>query len=282
MAEFTNLEPTAALVMLWAHDLYQTGSAGRFYACLDMSAGRELREACERICPWYRQVTLNRKWFVRHLAEEFIATAKTPSQVLVVASGKSPVVLELLDACSDRICSVIELDIMGMEEKQRLYGQVAPGHAGKIRCIPADLCDLAGTRRAIEATGRYDPDLPTCVIAEGISYYIPPAALSGILSLFSSPEKKNHVVLEYMLPCRLVSEERRYIPHGIRRIIKRDCHPGGTVTYSPEEMDQALTRAGCDRVVHYPLCDIELQRTGARQFFPTGPDGWIQIVAGRL
>jgi hypothetical protein len=31
MAELTNLEPAAALVMIWAFDLYRTGSAARLF-----------------------------------------------------------------------------------------------------------------------------------------------------------------------------------------------------------------------------------------------------------
>ncbi|MBA7479525.1 hypothetical protein ES707_14959 [subsurface metagenome] len=273
MAKRTNLEPTAALVMIWARDLYRTGSAARFYSCLDLTGGERMRQECETVCPWYGEVILNRKWFIRQLAAGFIAETPAPCQIVVPAAGKSPLALELLDACKDNIASVIEIDIAGMEEKQHLYEPPAPAHAGKIRCITADLSDLSGTAGAIADTGRYDPDLPTVVVVEGISYYVPPAVLSGIVSLFASPDRKNRAVLEYMLPCRLVGDERRGIPRGVWRIINRDCNPGRTVTYSPDEMEQALTRAGCDRVVQHPMHEIEFSRTGTNRYFPPFPTG---------
>ena len=282
MAICTNLEPTAALVMIWARDLYRTGGAADFYSCLDLSAGERMKQECDMVCPWYGQVVMNRKWFIRHLVEEFIERAGAPCQVIMPAAGKSPLALELLDACKDRIASVIETDITGMEEKQRLYKRAAPAHTGKIRCVPADLYDPQGTAGAIRATGRYDPRLPTFVITEGISYYIPPAVLSGIISLFASDGKKNRAILDYMLPCRLVRDERRHFPRGIWQIINRYCNPDGTVTYSPDEMEQTLTRAGCSHIEHHPLHDIELHRTGMNRYFPAISDGWIQIAAGRL
>jgi hypothetical protein len=105
MAKPTNLEPTAALVMLWARGLYRTGSAARFCSCLDLTAGERMRWECEAVCPWYGEVILNRKWFIRHLAAGFIADACTPCQIVVPAAGKSPLALELLDACGDGIAS---------------------------------------------------------------------------------------------------------------------------------------------------------------------------------
>ncbi|MDV2480842.1 class I SAM-dependent methyltransferase [Methanoculleus sp. Wushi-C6] len=281
MPDPTDLEPTAALVMLWARDLYRTGSAGRFYSCLNLAAGERMRRECEAVCPWYAEVILNRKWFIRHLAVGFVAEAPTPCQVVIPAAGRSPLALELLDACNDGIASVIELDITGMEEKQRLYERAAPAHAGKIQCIPADLSDRPATAEAIAGAG-YNPDIPTVVIVEGISYYLPPAVLSGIVSLFASRNRKNRAVVEYMLPCRLINEEQRKIPRGIWRIINRDCNQGGTVTYSPDEMERTLARAGCGRVVHHAMHEIEHARTGANHYFAAAPDGWIGIACSRL
>jgi O-methyltransferase involved in polyketide biosynthesis len=281
MAEPTDLEPTAALVMIWARDLYRTGSAARFYSCLDLTAGEHMRQECETVCPWYGEVILNRKWLIRHLAAGFVAEAPGPCQVVIPAAGRSPLALELLDAWNDGIASVIELDITGMEEKQRLYERAAPAHAGKIRCIPVDLSDRPATAEAIAGAG-YNPDIPTVVIVEGISYYLPTAVLSGIVSLFASRNRKNRAVVEYMLPCRLINEGQRKIPRGIWRIINRDCNLERTIAYSPDEMEQVLARAGCDHVVQHSMHEIELARTGANRYFPADPDGWIRIACGRL
>src|SRR5512139_1419942 len=148
MAGSLELEPTAALVMDWARDLYQTGSASAFYARLDLSAGHLMREECDRICPWYPEVMMNRKWFIRHLASIMVSRAFGPCQVILLAAGKSPLALELLESYPEKIAAVFETDIAGMEEKKQLYHEVAPDSARKIRSVPADLYDRAGTADA--------------------------------------------------------------------------------------------------------------------------------------
>ncbi len=282
MAGSLELEPTAALVMAWAKDLYREGSAARFYSRLDLSAGRRMKRECDSVCPWYPEVMMNRKWFIRHLASEAVSGARGSCQVVILAAGKSPLALELLDGHPEKIAAVIETDIAGMEEKQKIYGAVAPGAAKRIRCVQADICDREGTIEAIAATAIYDPRRATLVVFEGISYYIPPAGSSGVLSLFASEDRQNTVILDSLLPCRFVREDRRYISLGIWGIIHRDCKFQSTVTYSPEEMEMMLFSAGCGEVCHHAMDEMELLRTGRNQCFPTAEHGWIRISTGRL
>lgn len=282
MHDHTRLEPTASLVMLWSKELYRTGSAARFYSLLDISAGEYLRQECERACPWYCEVLLNRKFWIRRLAGRFIRGAGQPCEVIIMAAGKSPLALELLDDCGDSVTSIIETDIHGMEEKQRLYERAAPEHAGKIRCVTADLSDIPGTLAAIRGSGRYDPAIPSCIVMEGISYYLTPDVLAGMAGHFGSRDGTNRIIFDYLLPCRLVPEERRQYPRGVWRAINRDCNPGGTTTYSGEELDTILSPAGCRHVVHHTMHDIERERTGTNRFFPSPADGWIRIAEGWL
>ncbi|PKL66008.1 MAG: hypothetical protein CVV32_02140 [Methanomicrobiales archaeon HGW-Methanomicrobiales-3] len=278
MHDHTRIEPTAALVMLWSEQLYRTGSAARFYALLDLSAGESLRQECERACPWYSEVLLNRKFWIHRLAGRFVRGAGRPCQVIIMAAGKSPLALELLDDCGDAIASKIETDIHGMEEKQRLYENAAPEHAGKIRCVTADLSDIPGTIAALRGTGRYDPAHPACVVMEGISYYLPPAILSGMAAQFASQYAKNRIIFDYLLPCRLVPEERQKYPRGVWRAINRDCNQGGTTTNSGQELDTILAPVGCTRIVHHTMHEIERERTGINRFFTSPADGWIRIA----
>ena len=241
-----------------------------------------MRDACDRACPWYAQVTLNRKFWIRRLAGAFIKETGRPCQIILPAAGKSPLALELLDDCGDAIASVIEIDIRGMEEKAGLYRKAAPQHAEKIRCVTADLFDIPKTATAIGRTGIYDPKVTSCIIPEGISYYIPQNLLARMVSLFSTRDRTNRIIFDYMLPCRLVNEERRQYPRGVWRVINRDCNRNLTITYSPDELGDLLAHAGCIPVLHHSMHDIERHRTGTNTFFHAPADGWIQIAEGRL
>lgn len=268
--------------MLWARDMYTTGSAGRFYSNLDLFGGERMKKECDEACPWYNQVTLNRKWMIHRLAGKYIEDAGGPCQVILPAAGKSPLALELLDDHDDSIVSVIEVDISGMDEKKRLYERAAPEFAGKISCVKSDLFDLPGVMEAIGGTGMYDPDLPTVVIPEGISYYIPPNVLSGVIGLFSSPGHRNTVIFDFMIPCRLVNEDRRRFPKGIWHVINKDCDTNGTIVYTPGELEEMLESAGCTRTALHSMHGIEKERTGRNEFFPTVEDGWTMIAEGWL
>lgn len=282
MAGTLALEPTAALVMDWGRDLYRTGSAALFFSQLDLSAGRRMREECDAVCPWYPEVMMNRKWFIRYLASAAVSAAEGTCQVILPAAGKSPLALELLELHHDRIAAVIETDIAGMEEKERLYQAIAPDAANKIRCVRADLYDPAGTMNTIAGTGIYQADRPTVIVFEGITYYIPPVVASSALGLFASKSRKNTLILDYISPCHLVREDRRYISRGIWAIIFRGCHIRSVNTYSPEEMEEMLAAAGCDHVRHHAMHEMEGLRTGTHRHFPGREDGWIQVATARL
>jgi len=209
------LEPTAALVMEWAKDLYRTGNASLFCSRLDLSASHRMKQECDLICPWYPEVMMNRKWFIRFLATSLVSDAEGECQVVLLAAGKSPLALELFEVHPDRIVSVIETDIAGLEEKQEIYRAVAPEFADRIRCVHTDIYHEKETEKAIFATGMYDPKRPSVVVFEGISYYLPPGVSARVLSIFCSGSLKNAVILDSLLPCRLVREDRRYISRGI-------------------------------------------------------------------
>lgn len=276
------LEPTAALVMDWARDLYRTGCASEFYSCLDLSAGLIMRRDCDAVCPWYPEVMMNRKWFIRHLASAMISAAQGLCQVIIPAAGRSPLALELLDTHPDKISAVIETDLAWMEEKQQLYARTAPGPAQKIRCVHADLYDPKRTWEAIAATGVYDPSRTTVVVLEGISYYIPPSLLSSVISIFATESRQNRVILDHLFPCTLVREDRQYISRGIWKVIHRDCQFSKTVTYSPGAMEETLSCGGCRRMQHYSMHVMEALRTGGNQYFPDESSGWIAVSTGRM
>jgi O-methyltransferase involved in polyketide biosynthesis len=282
MAGSLELEPTAALVMDWAKDLYRTGAAADFVARLDLSAGQRMRRECDSVCPWYTEVMMNRKWFIRHIASAFVSGSDEPCQVLILASGKSPLALELLENNPERIVSVVETDLAGMNEKQQVYREIAPSLEKKIRCIHADLYDPDETRDAVLATGAFDPGCPTIIIFEGISYYLPPAVSSAALSQFASKSGQNTIIVDSLLPSSLVREDRRYITRGIWGIINRDCNFSNSVTYSPDEMEAMLSSAGGDQVLHHAMDEMERLRTGKNRYFPTAAHGWIRISTAKF
>ena len=166
------LHPTASLVTLWSLPLYAGAGAQvlEFLKMLDLSSGEGLLRRCNDICDWYGEVILNRKHFIKRTAKGLIAGREGPVQIVILASGKSPLALELLVEEGSRISGVFEVDLAGMEEKARLYSRLLPPGAGMLRCLEADVAGSDLAERLAE--GGFNPDAPAIFVMEGISYYL--------------------------------------------------------------------------------------------------------------
>ncbi|MBN1345427.1 MAG: class I SAM-dependent methyltransferase [Phycisphaerae bacterium] len=273
------LSDTASLVMAWALPLYRDGAARRFIERLDLSAGEALRRQCEALCPWYREVILNRKAFISHLIERALATRPEPRQIIIPAAGASPLALELLSAHGDRISRVIEMDVSGMDRKRQLYAEVAPELTHKLNCLEVDVTDPA-FRRALVLDGRYDPDVDAIVLLEGISYYLTPRDLVLFLMTFCSPTRRNRVVLEHLLPSADVNDPRRGIPNAVFKAIQAYGHLPRIQRYGLADAPALLREAGGTPDAHFTMDEMERHRIGKHHYFQQPRDGWIACMTG--
>jgi len=267
------LEPTAALVMAWALPLYEKGPVGEFVRQLDLSSGTDLFCRCQAACDWYGEVILNRKHFIRHQIAEHLR-AHERSQVVLLAAGKSPLGLELLQ-CSSQISRVFEVDLAGMAEKEALYKRTAPEVADRLRCITADIASESLQEELCQAGCRRD--IATIVVLEGISYYISEEALKRIISSFRS-SGKSIFILEYLLPCDFVEPSRRMIPRTIFSLIKESTGQKEIRCYSDEDLEQIFLEAGGRAAAYHSMQEMERQRTGRNEYFDKPGLGWIKCL----
>jgi len=274
------LDHTAALVTLWAAPLYAEGPTAAFVRQLDFSQGQELLARCNGVCPWYGEVIRDRKHFLRHLIQKELATRAEPCQVVIPAAGVSPLALELLLSPGDRVKKVIEVDIAGTAQKHRLYSTVAPHLADRIACVTADITTAGFSAGMLETEGGYQPDVPTIVLFEGISYYITEAQLRRAIAVFRSARQQNLIVLEHLIPCALVNEARRSIPLGIFRTIGTYAGLSNIRCYSPGHVEALFRSVRCSEVQHYSSTDMERVRKGKPQRFVEDGDGWIGCAVG--
>ncbi len=278
----TKLNDTAALVMSWAAPLYTEGIVSAFFNELDLSRGHTLLTRCDRVCPWYGEVMQNRKHFIRHLIERELESSTTPYQVVMPAAGISPLALELLVNHPERVVRAIEVDTVGMEEKRALYDRIVPGLADRVSCITLDITSQGFSREMLRTEAAYNAEIPTIVLLEGISYYIAEDPLRHAMAVFASDRRRNRIVLEYMLPCELVKEERRPIPRGIMEAIGTYAGLQHIQCYSPSHVEQLFESARGEVIAHYDLSDMEHTRTGERMWFAERGDGWLGCTIGSI
>ncbi|MDD5590382.1 MAG: class I SAM-dependent methyltransferase [Dehalococcoidales bacterium] len=280
LTDKSRLEPTAALVMQWALELYTEDPAFQYVSQLDLSSGEPLLKECNSVCDWYHEVILNRKSFIKHLIEQELSAAKQEFQLIFLAAGKSPLPIEILSKNPRKIHRIFEVDSSGMEDKKRLYLQVCPELTDKLRCVTADITspDILSVLE-IPING-YCHDMQSLIVMEGISYYLHKNDLQNIITRFRA-DRENIFIIEYMIPYRYVNPARRQIPGDIFKIIQDCCGLSAVTSYTKNELGTLFRKNSGDLIASYSMADMELNRTGANIYFEKPDDGWIECAIGR-
>jgi O-methyltransferase involved in polyketide biosynthesis len=263
---------TAALVMLWANDYYQRNPLIRAYLHnLDLSAGKNLLDRYNRICPWYSEVIVNRKHFIRNTVMELIERDTGRATIVNLGAGFSPLALELEHLLSSR-CRFIEIDQSGMAHKHALYTHLVPDRCGFISCIEADITDISTLRDTLEGI----QTTHLVVVMEGLTYYIMRPAMEQVLSTLSGIAAEQSIIFEHLKPCRLINDERRFIPYKIFSHVRDYTTLDRMTTYSKEEIQAILSP---DFICSYfDMSEMENRRTGLGTFFPTPDSGWLSCA----
>lgn len=266
---------TAALVMLWAEAYYQKNPLIRRYMeALDLTPGIPLLECYNRICPWYSEVIVNRKHFIRHAVIRLLKKTDGKAIVANLGAGFSPLALELRDhLSSDR--HFIELDLDNAPVKQRIYRAVAPESPEIISCIPADITDTGSLLSILKGCGE-PGSLRLIVVMEGLSYYIDQQAMQQVIQALERSFPHLSIVFEHLKPCRQISSDRRFIPYDIFSHVRDYTGLPKMTTYAKEEI---IGICGDGFTCTYSNMDrMELERIGRPDYFPTPEDGWLSVA----
>ncbi|HNX90394.1 MAG TPA: class I SAM-dependent methyltransferase [Candidatus Omnitrophota bacterium] len=274
------LSPTAALVMKWASGLYCDGIAAEFLKTLDLSSADSLINMCNKICPWYGEVIMNRKVFIKKIVTERI-TAYPDSQIVYLAAGLSPLVMEVLAENPTVVSRVFEIDIHSMDKKKNIYERLIPDLSKKINCYHADIASGIFVN-LLDKDSDFSKDQPTIVIMEGISYYLSRQEMEKILSDFVSTDRKNFIIIEYLLPDESVSPEKRYIAQQVFRLIKEFSGLRDIVKYTGGDLKNLFIARNGGLTGHYSMKEMEYARRGENKFFNSANSWWIECVTGIL
>ena len=202
---------------------------------------------------------INRKHFIKSTVEALIQNGAKPTRILNLGAGFSPLALELSTLLGDRT-RFIEMDMKNMSHKQQVYSELVPDLGRFISCIKADIADTACLEETLHREMGEPAQTRLIVIMEGLSYYIGRPAMERVLESLSTLAPDLSIIFEHLKPCRLISEERRFIPHGIfSHVIRAILGPGFSLRY-------------CD------MDAMESGRTGSCRYFPTPDAGWLSCA----
>ncbi len=271
------LEPTAALVMVWARGLYRKGLAKRYLTTLDLSAAEKIGDQCHKVCAWYGEIILDRKYLIRHLVCERLGSARQPRRVIDLGSGKSPLSLELLESHAAAIDRVVEVDTRGIAVKKKIFRKIAPTLSKKIDFVSGDVTSERA-KRAYDA----GKNIPSIIAVEGLSYYMPVSKLKMIIRLFRSKNHENLLIMEYLVPFASVSKKRRLIPRAVLNTARWIGGLRALTHYTGAQAKRLVSVQGGKAGKRFTLKDMERLRTSKNRYFRRDNEGWIEILTARI
>lgn len=279
------LSHTAALTVHWGKAVYRDLCAQEYVNRLDLSEGQELLESCNAICPWYSELIINRKFYIRKLLEQFYKRSQEHFQLLILAAGADPLALEALHKYGDRLDNVIEVDLMDHSAKQYIYGDVAPDLMKNIHFVQGDVRDNDLFKR-LEFFAGYDRQKPAFIVAEGLSYFLAKPELQLLFQELHSKNKMHTLVMDFLLAEEHIGRDYASIPRQIietvMNYIGSDESNSSYLAYTVDEIADLFEACDCYTSCFYPQSIMEHCRKGIYAYFHPDNDGWVALASGSI
>ena len=195
--------------------------------------------------------------------------------VVNLGAGFSPLALELSPLLCDRV-RFVEFDMSNMSHKHRLYADLVPDRCRFISCIESDVSDTYGLAKTLKQEMGDPARTRLIVVMEGLSYYIKKPVMERVIECLLGLAPDLAIVFEHLKPCRLVSEERRFIPYGIFSHVRDYTALSRMTTYSEDEI-RAMLGPGFS-LGYYDMDTMEAKRTGSCRYFTAPGSGWLSCA----
>ena len=264
------LSATSALVSLWAGEqVYQSSLAKKYLSHLDLSAGKGLYNYINEIYPAYEEVIFNRKWAIKKFIDKYIQKYGGDIQIIIAAAGLDPLGIELLEKYGEQAIHIFEIDREQMDMKKSLFTKIS--HKNNIKFISADLLDI-DTIKSQLMKNSWQENLPSLLIFEGISYYLPRQTLSKIIE----PLAIDQFIVDYLKPTDLLNEFARTISMKTFSFLEESCHLPKSTVYTTSILADLLPSYKLSQKISMPK--IELGRLGENKHFITDESSWIELA----
>ena len=270
-----NLSDTSALVLLLADGAVHTSRHSKKYlGMLNLDSGKTLYSECGRIWPHYGEVIKNRKRCIMDLVLHHV-TEERITQLAVLGSGMDALSLETVSRAKD--VDAYDVDYSHMELKERLIRK-AYG-TSPIRCVLSDLNDAKKVLDGMRKNG-WDNSRLSVLVLEGISYYLSRKKLWDLVAAFKTADRRNVLILEYMVPQEGIARKRQQIPEQVFGAIQKksdDPKTHHTVRYDADDIRIRIEKIGGCLILRYRMKNMEKNRTGHNVHFKTYKSGWIEV-----
>ena len=251
------LSQTSALVLVCDRKSYQSPKAKEFLSHLDLSEGQKMYDKVRHLQPHLDEIIPNRKFIIHNYIRKVIKEGET--QILTLACGWDPMLIKMYEEFPNN--SFFGVDSESIILQQNLVQKILP--LSRIFYINADINSSHELIEQLKQNG-WVADKPTCLVVEGISYYIPPDSFwSSLKSLKESIKSKCFICGDFLVDWNQqeVSPLSKKIGLGIFEMIKETCHHN-YYTYTKDRLEKSLKELSFDKIEFWTQAEMQEQRTG--------------------
>ena len=267
---------TSAFVLLFTEpDIYYGDSAKKLLASVDLSTGLGIKNHFEEYWEDIYEEVANRKTGVQIQCRAYL-NAQPEAQIVCLGGGLDPLSLDLAEAFS--LAAVFDVDIANMDLKQEINHAIG---GPEVTFCTADLTNPTSLISTLESKG-WNPEHPTLIVAEGITYYVPKPLFRAALAAFRT--SGGALVLEYSLPDDVLTGTPRAEDYEdfFQRLYQLLEMPFPPVRYDDSYVNE-LAEALSGRLVQTQRQhELEFLRKGKNVLRPDPAQGAIQVSTIRF
>ena len=164
------LSQTSALVLVCDKNTsYKSPKSKEFLSYLDLSKGQNMYNKIQHLQPHLDEIIPNRKFIIHNYIQKTLKEIKKPVQTLILACGWDPILVKMSEKFPEH--SFFGVDSESVQLQKQLIQKITP-HSS-IFYLNANITHPQQLIQKLSAKG-WKKTQPTCIVIEGIIYYIPP------------------------------------------------------------------------------------------------------------
>lgn len=269
-----NVPATSILIMQYAGEVYNSPMEQQYLSRLNYSQAGSLGEMLENVYPLFKEVVLLRKRSVRSFLRKRMIE-RQDEQICILGAGLDPLSIHLLSHYQPQIKKIFEVDSSHMALKRELFHSLDLD-AGKVAFVNHDLT-TAGTLIPTLQQAGFDSHLPTTIIFEGVIHYMTNDQFVRLMKLFSTPDKRNKMIMDYALDAQSVPFSSRHLHQQLLEIFESFIQ-GRFNRNNRGDLLQLTIEFGAVNQTFRSMQAIQAVEKGRSKDFHDTGDGFIEMV----
>lgn len=271
-----NLEPTAAFVLHYSREIYKNKLIKKYLEYIDFSSANSIVAMCEekKISHLLHEAMCSRKFIITRLVLNALEE-NNYEQIVIFASGKSPISLELLLNNKNHI-AIFELDNASFSEKRNIFKKLLDkNNFNKLNFLETDITDLKLIHKLEDYN--FDKKKRTILIFEGITHYIDKKLYFKLLQNFSN-NSKNKFIIEYAPEIAKLSEDYKFAVKEVFNFIEKNYYSAKMTNYSKNEFIDFFKSISGEINKIYDLRMISSMRKSEKYKFENNFVGPLEVI----